>query len=145
MQKHNSLMDGISKVLPAMTRAVKIQKKATHIGFDWEHAEDVLPKIKEELDELSTELKQLELEKGAVNQSEKLSISKVEDELGDVLFSCVNLARKLNIDPEKALRMNNHKFTQRFRKMEQHYHFDRTQMEYASIEQLEQVWQAAKK
>lgn len=144
-QKHNSLMDGISKVLPAMTRAVKIQKKATHIGFDWEHAEDVLPKIKEELDELSTELKQLELEKGAVNQSEELSISKVEDELGDVLFSCVNLARKLNIDPEKALRMSNHKFTQRFRKMEQHYHFDRTQMEYASIEQLEQVWQAAKK
>ncbi len=154
-----SLMDGISKILPAMTRAVKIQKKATHIGFDWVCAEDVLPKIAEELDELSVELKHYESEKaenftdqveGPIDQVEDSidqvedSIKRIEEELGDVLFSCVNLARKLKIDPEKALRMSNHKFTQRFRKMEQYYQSDRQQMEQASLEQLEQVWQSVK-
>ncbi|MCU7940726.1 MAG: nucleoside triphosphate pyrophosphohydrolase [gamma proteobacterium symbiont of Bathyaustriella thionipta] len=149
-QLSDSLMDGISKVLPAMTRAVKIQKKATHIGFDWVHAEEVLPIIKEELDELSVEIKALELNPHALKngesvQSDTASVSKVEEELGDVLFSCVNLARKLNVDPEKALRMSNHKFIQRFRKMEQHYQFNRTQMEQAPLDQLEQVWQSIKK
>ncbi len=138
-QEPGSLMDGISKILPAMTRAVKIQKKAAHIGFDWKHAQDVLPKIQEELDELSLELEQQEIKQTAENTQ-----SRVEEELGDVLFSCVNLARKLNIDPEKALRMSNHKFCQRFRKMERYYHFDRIQMEQASIEQLEQIWQSVK-
>lgn len=145
-QASDSLMDGISKILPAMTRAVKIQKKATHIGFDWEHAEDVLPKIKEELDELAAEIalvkKSNELAK---NESGQGPVSAIEDEMGDVLFSCVNLARKLNIDPEKALRMSNHKFTQRFRKMESYYHNDRAQMEQTSMEQLEQIWQSIKK
>jgi len=161
-----SLMDDISKILPAMTRAVKIQKKATHIGFDWACAEDVLPKIAEEIDELSVELKRYKSEKtegfsgqvedsfGQVEDSiERVedsigqvedSFERVEEELGDVLFSCVNLARKLKIDPEKALRMSNHKFTQRFRKMEQYYQSDRQQMEQASLEQLEQVWQSVK-
>ncbi|MCW8928676.1 MAG: nucleoside triphosphate pyrophosphohydrolase [Gammaproteobacteria bacterium] len=128
-----SLMDGISKILPAMTRAVKIQKKATQVGFDWESAEHVLPVISEEIEELSTELK----------ESER-SLDRIEDELGDVLFSCVNLARKLKLDPEKALRMSNYKFSQRFRKMEQYYQSDRQQMEKASLEQMEQVWQSVK-
>lgn len=130
-ERHTSLMDGFSQSLPAMPSAVKIQKKATHIGFDQDSAEQVLPKIKEELDELLIKMK--------VSDTEK-----IENELGDVLFSCVNLARKLNIDPEKALRMSNHKFTQRFRKMEAHYQYDRKQMESASLEQLEQVWQKVK-
>jgi len=95
-----------------------------------------MPKIKEELDELSVELKN--------RQSDKDSISRIEDELGDVLFSCVNLARKLKVDPEKALRMSNHKFSRRFRKLEQHYHYDRSQMEQTPIEQLEQIWQSVK-
>ncbi len=130
-----SLMADISKILPAMTRAVKIQKKAAQVGFDWSNAEDVLPVIRRELKELSAELNQSEI--SGANE-------RIEEELGDVLFSCVNLARKLEIDPEKALRLSNHKFTQRFRKMEQHYQHDRQQMEQASLEQLEQVWQAVK-
>lgn len=129
-----SLMDGISTALPAMTRAIKIQKKASHIGFDWQNANDVLPKIQEELQELSNEL-----------ETQPLTQDKVEEELGDVLFTCVNLARKLKIDPEKALRHSNHKFCQRFKKMEQHYHHDRQKMEDASMAQLEQVWQSIKK
>jgi len=129
-----SLMDGISKTLPAMTRAVKIQKKATQIGFDWESAQEILPKIHEELAELTIEL-----------ESEPLVSEKVEEELGDVLFSCVNLARKLDIDPEKALRHSNHKFRQRFKQMESHYQHDRKKMEQAPIEQLEKTWQSVKK
>lgn len=134
-----SLMDGISKALPAMYRAVKIQKKASQIGFDWKTAEDVLAKTGEELNELLAEIKAYETENISSNNLEK-----IENELGDVLFSCVNLARKLKIDPEKALRKSNHKFSQRFRSVEAHYQYDRKKMEAASIEQLEQVWQAAK-
>ncbi len=168
-----SLMDGISKVLPAMMRAEKIQKKATQIGFDWDCAEAVLPKIIEEIDELVVEMKKYELitAEGNVTTAEdnvtiaeaKVNIAeanvniaeanvniaegstdKIEEELGDVLFSCVNLARKLKINPEKALRMSNHKFSQRFRKMEAHYNNERLKMEQASLEQLEQVWQSVK-
>ena len=127
-------MDGISTALPAMTRAIKIQKKASHIGFDWQNANDIFPKIQEELQELTNEL-----------ETQPLTQEKVEEELGDVLFTCVNLARKLKIDPEKALRHSNHKFCQRFKKMEQHYHHDRQKMEDASMAQLEQVWQSIKK
>jgi len=128
-----SLMAGISKTLPAMTRAVKIQKKAAQIGFDWAAAQDCLPKIQEELTELTIEL-----------ENEPSASEKVEQELGDVLFSCVNLARKLAIDPEKALRHSNYKFSQRFKQMEVYYQNDRQQMEYASMEQLEQTWQLVK-
>ena len=144
-QKSVSLMDGISKVLPAMTRAVKIQKKASHIGFDWEQAEDVLPKITEELDEFETALKDYKEQHNQTEYSETSHAERVEEEIGDILFSCVNLARKLKIDPEKALCLSNHKFSQRFKKLEQHFQSDRQQMEDASLEQLETVWQSVKK
>ncbi len=132
-----SLMDGITQALPAMTRAVKIQKKATHIGFDWDNATDVVAVIRQELDELEAELN-MELGSSPDRHTE------IEDELGDVLFSCVNLARKLTIDPEQALRKSNHKFSQRFGQLEQHYHYDRQKMAQASSAQLEQVWQTIK-
>jgi len=133
-----SLVDNISKILPAMTRAVKIQNKASHIGFDWPAAIDVLPKIREELDELLIEVQSCE------NNPTEQSLQRIEEEIGDVFFSCVNLARKLNVDPEKALRTSNHKFIQRFKQLEQHYQHDRKQMEQASLEQLEQVWRKIK-
>lgn len=137
-----SLMDDISRILPAMTRAVKIQKKMTHIGFDWDSAEDVVPIIRQELDEFEEALRNYK--RGHNTESVSLE-KKVEEELGDVLFSCVNLARKLKLDPEQVLRSGNHKFSQRFRRLENHYQHNRQQMEDASIEQLEQVWQAIKK
>ncbi len=128
-----SLMDGISKILPATTRAVKIQKKAAQVGFDWDIAEEVIAVISEEIKELSVELNKVDPEH-----------ERIEDELGDVLFSCVNLARKLKIDPEKALRMSNHKFSQRFRKMEQSFQFNREKMEQASFDEMNEIWQSAK-
>ncbi|WP_198265137.1 nucleoside triphosphate pyrophosphohydrolase [sulfur-oxidizing endosymbiont of Gigantopelta aegis] len=135
-----SLMAGISKNLPAMTRAVKIQKKAAQIEFDWECAEELLPVIKDELDELSAEMDQAK----QVENSEQ-SVQCIEEELGDVLFSCVNLARKLDIDPEKALRMSNHKFSQRFKAMEAHFQYDRQSMEQATMKELDAVWAIIKK
>ena len=141
-QGQNSLMDGISKILPAMTRAVKIQKKIAHIGFDWDNARDVLPIVKGELDEFEVELENYENSDALHSEA---AVERMEEELGDVLFSCVNLARKLKIDPEKALRLSNHKFSQRFRKLEQYYQHDRQKMEQASIEELERVWQSVKK
>ena len=151
-EKAVSLMDGISKVLPAMTRAVKIQKKATHIGFDWDNAADVLPKIAEELNEFEAALNDYEeargVKSGVKSGEQGLAVTdhaeRVEEELGDILFTCVNLARKLKIDPEKALRLSNHKFSQRFRKLEQYYQCDRQKMEEASLEQLEHTWQTIK-
>ena len=137
-----SLMDDISKILPAMTRAVKIQKRIAQVGFDWPHARQILPVIQGELDEFEVELSRFEaVEKSAQNAQRE----RMEEELGDVLFSCVNLARKLKIDPEKALRLSNHKFSQRFRKMERYFQHNREKMEQATLEQLEEVWQLVKK
>ncbi len=148
-----SLMDNISKILPAMTRAVKIQKRIAQVGFDWDSAEEVLPIIQGELQELQDEITQYEQlqEKSAGFVAEQQSelkarqYERMQVEMGDVLFTCVNLARKLEIDPEKALRVSNHKFSQRFRKMEQFYNNDRQRMEQASIDELEAVWQQVKK
>ena len=134
-----SLMDGISKVLPAVQRSVKIQKKANQIGFDGHSAQQVVSQVHEELNELLIEIKACEDEASIAKDTEKLAA-----ELGDILFSCVNLARKLKIDPEKALRVSNYNFTQRFRKLELYYKHDRKQMENASVEQLEQAWKRIK-
>ncbi len=121
-----SLMDNISKILPAMTRTVKIQKRIAQVGFDWDTAEEVLPIIQGELQDEITQYEQLQ-EKSAGEQQRELKarqFERMQEEMGDVLFTCVNLARKLEIDPEKALRVSNHKFSQRFRKMEQFYNYD---------------------
>ena len=142
-----SLMDNISKILPAMTRTVKIQKRIAQVGFDWDTAEEVLPIIQGELQDEITQYEQLQ-EKSAGEQQRELKarqFERMQEEMGDVLFTCVNLARKLEIDPEKALRVSNHKFSQRFRKMEQFYNYDRQRMEQASIDELEAVWQQVKK
>ncbi len=125
-EKALSLMDNISKILPAMTRTVKIQKRIAQVGFDWDTAEEVLPIIQGELQDEITQYEQLQ-EKSAGEQQRELKarqFERMQEEMGDVLFTCVNLARKLEIDPEKALRVSNHKFSQRFRKMEQFYNYD---------------------
>lgn len=102
----NSLMDGVANNLPAMLRAVKLQKRAARAGFDWAEVEPVLAKIREELEELEVEIRA-----GASRQRQ-------EDELGDLLFACANLARHLGVDPEQAARGTNSKFERRFRCLE---------------------------
>jgi nucleoside triphosphate diphosphatase len=101
-----SVLDGVAVALPALLRAVKLQQRAARIGFDWPEARPVFDKLAEEIAEL-----QSELESGADPQ-------RLEDEVGDILFAVANLARKLNIDPETALRHGNAKFERRFRRVE---------------------------
>ena len=104
--ERESVLDGVALALPALLRAVKIQRRAARIGFDWPDASEVFAKITEEIAELRTELEQ------------NADPAMLEDEMGDILFAVANLARKLEIDPEAALRRATAKFERRFRRVE---------------------------
>ena len=106
-----SVLDGVALALPALLRADKIQKRAARIGFDWPEARPVIAKLSEEIAELEAELAVEEA--GADHNKDR-----IEDEMGDILFAAVNLARKLDIDPEAALRHATEKFERRFRRVE---------------------------
>ena len=125
-----SVLDGVALGLPALLRAVKLQKRAARVGFDWPEAAQVLDKIDEEIIEIKEEI-----ENGAVPD-------RVEDEIGDLLFVVANLARHLEIDPEAALRRANAKFTRRFHRVEAA--FDHT-LDGVSLAEMEAAWQQAKK
>ncbi|MDF1630191.1 MAG: nucleoside triphosphate pyrophosphohydrolase [Alcanivoracaceae bacterium] len=123
---HNSALDGVPDGLPALQRAAKIQKKAAVVGFDWTDAAAVFPQVQSELDELAE----------AMASSDR---GHIEEELGDLLFSVVNLARKLKLDPDLTLRRASDKFSRRFRHME-------GLADLASLDNdaLEDLWRQAK-
>src|SRR6516165_8508542 len=125
-----SVLDGVALALPALLRAVKLQKRAARIGFDWPEAHAVFDKIEEEITELRTEL-----DRGG--DSERL-----EDEIGDLLFAVANLARKLELDPEAALRRATSKFERRFRRVEALVAERPTK---TGLEALEALWQEVKR
>ena len=124
----NSIIDGVSTSLPAVTRALKLQKRAAKEGFDWNNAEDTLKKVKEEISELSHEMK---------SKNKK----KIKEELGDLLFSCINLSRKLGIDTETVIRESNRKFEKRFKKMEAKMNSKKLEW---NLKNLEKEWQKSK-
>ncbi|HET8700654.1 MAG TPA: nucleoside triphosphate pyrophosphohydrolase, partial [Nitrococcus sp.] len=126
-------LDGVALALPALPRAVKLQRRAARVGFDWDAPQPVLEKIREELTELETELKA-----GA-------GFDRLEDELGDVLFACANLARHLHVDAEAALRRTNAKVERRFRRLESILREAGIETTGASLETLEAAWQQAKR
>lgn len=121
----------VGKGLPAMLRAAKLQKKAAKVGFDWPDDEGVLDKIREELSEVEEEL----------NAGNKMQLA---EELGDLLFSVINLARRHQLDPEVILESTNCKFENRFGAMEQAIQKDGRELTDASLEEMESHWQAAK-
>ncbi|MDX8394696.1 MAG: nucleoside triphosphate pyrophosphohydrolase [Mariprofundales bacterium] len=125
-----SSMDGIPP-LPALSFATKIQRNAAKKGFDWLHAQDVLPKLQEEIDELSVEI-------AAGNKA------KIESEFGDVLFTLVNIARHLDIDAELSLMNSNRKFMRRFRLMESNTDLN-VDLTDCTLAELEALYQQAKK
>lgn len=131
--RDDSALAGVIAGLPALTRAEKIQKRAARVGFDWSDAISVIAKLREETREL-----EMEIEDGGSND-------RLTDELGDVLFVCVNLARKLGIDAESALRGANHKFETRFRHMEQQLRERGLNLQEMDLEGLEEAWQATKR
>jgi ATP diphosphatase len=108
-----SVLAGVARGLPEWLRAVKLQKRAASVGFDWPDHRPVIGKLKEELDEVAAEFDAL-----AETPGDPALRARLEDELGDVLFVCVNLARHARIDPGAALRRANAKFERRFRRME---------------------------
>lgn len=127
-----SALDGVSVALPAITRAVKLQRKAARVGFDWPDITPVLDKIQEELAELRTAL------------ADPAAAGQAAEEMGDLLFACVNLARHLDIDPESALRATNAKFERRFRHMEARLAQAGRTPEQASLSELDGLWEQAK-
>jgi MazG family protein len=128
-----SALDGITGALPALTRAWKLQKRASLVGFDWPDARSAFAKLTEETAELAAEI-----DAGAGQE-------RLEDELGDLLFTCVNMARKLDVNPETALRRANAKFERRFREIETLLARDSERRpEDAGLDELEALWLRAK-
>jgi ATP diphosphatase len=132
-----SVLDGVAYGYPALMRAVKLGKRAAQVGFDWPNADQVLDKIQEETVELAVEL--------AAAKAGADNLDKVESELGDILFAYTNLARFLKIDPEQALRGTNRRFEQRFRRIEQILAAQGERPQDRSLDELEDLWQRAKR
>ncbi len=132
-KKGHSVLDDVPAALPSLVRAEKLQKRAARVGFDWPEATQVLDKIEEEIKEL-----RFELEKSPGHQE------MVADEIGDILFALVNLARWVKIDPEDALRSTNSKFIKRFRFIEAALKDEGRNLKSASLEEMEALWQQAK-
>jgi len=130
-QQAASALDGIPTNLPAITRALKLQKRAARVGFDWDEAYQVLDKLEEELAEIREALAE-------GNQAA------VADEVGDFLFASVNLARHLKVDPEAAVRSTNRKFQRRFEYVEQQSALNHPNQQ-VPLETLEGYWQEAKR
>ena len=126
-----SVLDGIPLALPALLKAERLGTKAARVGFDWERPEAVLDKVDEELGEL----------RGALERGDRAAVG---EELGDLLFSVVMLARKCETDAEAALEQTNRKFARRFRWMEEQLRLDGRGVEEAGIELLERLWGRSK-
>ncbi len=124
-----SILDGVLLSLPALTRAAKIQRRAVRVGFDWPEMGGVLDKVEEEFSELREEL-----ESGSPQQE------RIDEEMGDLLFSMVNLSRHLGLDGEGVLRRATAKFERRFRAMEQQLAVGNRELGQLSIEEMESVW-----
>lgn len=126
----SSVLEGVTQGLPALVYAFKLQSRAARIGFDWGHGEEVLPKLTEELDEIREVL--------------RCGEGDLEDELGDMLFTLVNVCRHYRVDPEVALRRASRKFAERFRKVEEMSRERGLHLEDMSLEELDSLWETSK-
>ena len=131
-EKSHSALDGVALSLPALLRAEKLQKRAARTGFDWTEPEHIFDKLEEETEEV----------KEAIASGDSAAIM---DEIGDLLFVAANLARRLNVDPEVALRQANAKFERRFRAMEAMATDNGENFSELDLEAQENLWQAVKK
>jgi MazG family protein len=124
-------LDGIPKSLPSILAARKIQSTVSRVGFDWKDADGVMEKIREEIAELDEAI-----------HSKKTDA--MEDEIGDLLFSVVNLARKCKVDPEAALRRTNRKFRKRFETIEKESKSRGISLEEMNLQEMDQIWEGSK-
>jgi MazG family protein len=149
-----SILSGISTAMPALLEAHKLSSRAAQVGFDWPNIESLFEKLNEEANELQEHLRDFPApgprpEARGVAGSGKQVIpedlrTKLEEEVGDLFFVLVNLARYLGVDPESALRKTNRKFRRRFQSIEQRLHERGTNPERASMGELEALWQESK-
>ena len=149
-----SLLGGVSTAMPSLLEAHKLSSRAAHVGFDWPNVEGLFEKLREETDELRQELKEFPAPgprpqargvagSGRVQVPEDLRV-RLEEEVGDLFFVLVNIARYLSVDPESALKKTNRKFKRRFQWMEERLRESGRKPEQASTEELESLWQQAK-
>lgn len=127
----DSILEGVPKSLPALVKASRIQDKAASAGFDWDNSEQVFEKVKEEIRELHDE----------VLQSDQ---TRMEAEFGDVIFSLINYARFINVDPESALERTNKKFIKRFQFLEKEIKKEGKDLHDLSLEQMDVYWDRSK-
>jgi len=126
------VLEGVPLSMPALVKANRIQEKVRGVGFDWEHKEQVWEKVKEELNELETEIKKSDNER-------------MEEEFGDLFFSLVNAARLYGIDPESALERTNRKFIKRFNYLEEQTILKNKSLHDMSLAEMDKYWEEAKK
>ena len=126
-----SVLEGVPKSLPALVKASRIQEKARGIGFDWDNKDQVWEKVQEEIQELKVEIDS--------------DSSIIEDEFGDVLFSLINYARFIGVNPENALEKTNKKFIKRFQYLEVESKKDGKELSEMSLEEMDMYWEKAKK
>lgn len=127
---NRSVLEGVPVFLPSMVKAVRIQEKAKGVGFDWDHSDQVWEKVKEEIAELKIEVDR--------------KSDKIEEEFGDVLFSLINYARFIGVNPEDALERTNKKFIKRFQFLETESAKDGKKMGEMSLEEMDHYWNKAK-
>jgi len=127
----NSVLEGIPLALPALTRSQRMQEKAAGVGFDWSNIQDIWSKIDEEMDELRDAQKNNDIEN-------------IKEEIGDVLFTVVNLARYLGIDAESSLRKTISKFEFRFKKIESYFDDKKKKLNDVSLNDMDEIWEKAK-
>ena len=127
-----SVLEGVPKSLPSMVKATRIQEKARGVGFDWDNKDQVFEKVKEEFSELHHEI------------SQKDNQTKIEKEFGDVLFSMINYARFIGVDPESALERTNKKFIGRFTYLEGEVKKRNLDLSKMSLDEMDEIWNESK-
>ena len=129
-KKRESILDGVPSALPGLFKSRRIQEKASSVGFDWDDIDQVIKKVDEEIIELKESIKK---KKG------------ISDELGDVLFSIVNLSRHLNLNPEESLNKSTEKFIRRFKRIEEDLENENKTITELSLDTLDKLWKKNKK
>src|SRR6056297_513632 len=133
-----SINDTIPRSLPPLERAFKIQKKVAKVGFDWENLQSVKDKVAEELAELEVCIQ------SSTETAQNKTQDAVEEEIGDVLFSIINLARHLKVEPAAALHKTNQKFADRFRYIEEQMYLEQRNMDKSEFSRMDELWEEAK-
>ena len=130
-KKRDSVLEGVPKSLPGLLRSRRIQERAASVGFDWKEVDPIIDKVEEELNEV----------RESIDENDK---EQIELELGDLLFSIVNLSRFYNIDPENALKRSTNKFINRFNKIEKRISESGKSMEDSDLETMDKIWNEVK-